>query len=562
MNKIHYIKRISGLLLCTALMFSCSSEDDGNATMKDDSRTLKIEATMADTRAVVTGTTFSEGDKIGIYVTEKYGTWYEEWAQNVLTSYDGVAWKMRDELQVKEDVSPYVSAYYPYSEGTFVTMEEGHYAPKVTIDINPDVVTEGQADWLYASAWPSKSSAYTAKLTFNHALARVTLGIKKSATDVGKGVISKVRVTNADMYKGDVLLGKNNRLFTKGYMSLETGEITRIEDDSDTILILNQSLTLTEQYQDIDLLLMPSNANPYYTGGGYNIELTIDGFPYVMNINPTTLQAGRRYYYRVAVNRKTIIDRVDLGILSDSGKPLYWATRNVGAEFPEEYGGYYAWGETEEKEDYSWKTYKWCKGTHTSMTKYCLDSSYGTVDNKKNLEPEDDVAHVIWGKNWRMPTQSEYQKLLEKCIWVWSELNGVKGYTVKANNGCEIFLPAAGRYDGVNSYNCGSGGYYWCNTLYSSRSFYAYYLLFSDGYKNWDSWIGRNVGYSIRSVTESISDIPETTTALIVSEAADITPWEPNNQDEIIVGNENEVTKDLDISIDGGGAPELPELQI
>ena len=418
-------------------------------------------------------------------------------------------------------------------------MEEGHYAPKVTIDINPDVVTEGQADWLYASAWPSKSSAYTAKLTFNHALARVTLGIKKSATDVGKGVISMVRVTNADMYKGDVLLGKNNRLFTKGYMSLETGEITRIEDDSDTILILNQSLTLTEQYQDIDLLLMPSNANPYYTGGGYDIELTIDGFPYVMNINPTTLQAGRRYYYRVAVNRKTeITDIVNLGTLSDSGKPLYWATRNVGAESPEEYGGYYAWGETEEKDDYSWETY-----------------SYNQVNQ------------VEWGGNWRIPTHKEFEELEKKCSWKWTTYNGKNGQLVTASNGSSLFLPAAGYREGTYTYDIGVHGRYWTATWVDGITSNAFTLCFgstyfghSDGNYNCD--YTRSLGCTVRPVTESISDIPETTTALIVSEAADITPWEPNNQDEIIVGNENEVTKDLDISIDGGGAPELPELQI
>lgn len=529
MNNIHFIKQTSGLLLCTALMFSCNNEDDSNAIIKDESRTLKIEATMADTRAVVTGTTFSEGDNIGIYVTEKYGAWYEEWTQNVRTSYDGTAWKMQNELQVNEDVSPYVSAYYPYSEGTSVIMEEGHYAPKVTIDINPDVVTEGQADWLYASAWPSKSSDYTAKLTFNHALARVTLGIKKSATDVGKGVISMVRVTNADMYKGDVLLGKNNRLFTKGYMSLETGEITRIEDDSDTMLVLNQSLTLTEQYQDIDLLLMPSNANPYYTGGGYNIELTIDGFPYTMSINPETLQAGRRYYYRVAVNRES----EPAGEAIDLGLSVKWASFNVGATKPEDYGGYYAWGETKEKDIYSLDTYKWCNGTLYSMTKYCNRVEDGIVDNKTYLDIEDDVACAKWGKNWRMPTQTEIQELIENCTWTWTKLNDVEGFVVSARNGNYIFLPAAGYKANTNSHYCGLYGCYWSSDLSMGVNYYSCYLYFDYGSAS-NSSSFRNYGRSVRPVCDSPSETPETTTALIVGDVQ-VENWGTNNEGGTII---------------------------
>ena len=94
---------------------------------------------------------------------------------------------------------------------------------------------------------------------------------------------------------------------------------------------------------------------------------------------------------------------VDLGLPSG----LKWATCNVGASSPEVYGGYYAWGETEEKSSYSWSTYKWCNGSYDTMTKYCTSSSYGTVDNKTTLDPQDDVAHVKWGGRWRMPTLEE-----------------------------------------------------------------------------------------------------------------------------------------------------------
>ena len=134
---------------------------------------------------------------------------------------------------------------------------------------------------------------------------------------------------------------------------------------------------------------------------------------------------------------ETQYEAVDLGLPSG----IKWATCNVGATKPEEFGGYYAWGETEEKDDYSWGTYKWCNGSSTTMTKYCIDSSYGTVDNKTVLDLEDDVAHVKWGGSWRMPTRAEQEELRNNCTWTWTTQNAVNGYKVTSKtNGNSIFL--------------------------------------------------------------------------------------------------------------------------
>ena len=94
----------------------------------------------------------------------------------------------------------------------------------------------------------------------------------------------------------------------------------------------------------------------------------------------------------------------------DLGLSVKWATFNVGATKPEEYGDYYAWGETETKNDYSWSTYKWSDETGNILSKYNTSIYYGTVDNKHVLDAEDDVAHVKWGGKWRMPTQSEQEE--------------------------------------------------------------------------------------------------------------------------------------------------------
>ena len=186
----------------------------------------------------------------------------------------------------------------------------------------------------------------------------------------------------------------------------------------------------------------------------------------------------------------------------DLGLSVKWATCNVGASSPEEYGGYYAWGETEEKENYSWSTYKWCKGSYDTMTKYCTSSSYGSVDKKTVLAPEDDVAHVKWGGNWRMPTRAEQDELREKCKWEWTTVNGVSGYKVTSKkNGNSIFLPAAGCRHGTGVGYRGSDGNFWSSSLSSSYSGSACYLLFGSGGRGWYNYY-RYYGHSVRPVCD------------------------------------------------------------
>ena len=190
-------------------------------------------------------------------------------------------------------------------------------------------------------------------------------------------------------------------------------------------------------------------------------------------------------------------EAVDLGLPSG----VKWATCNVGANSPEEYGGYYAWGETEEKSNYDVSTYKWCNVSCGTLTKYCTNSDYGTVDNKTVLDPEDDVAHVKWGGDWRMPTTEEQRELLNECTWEWTTLNSVNGYKVTGPNGNNIFLPAAGYRDGTDVDFRGDIGLYWSGSLYSNRSFFAYNLCFLDRSYDWD-YDSRYFGLSVRPVLE------------------------------------------------------------
>jgi hypothetical protein len=186
----------------------------------------------------------------------------------------------------------------------------------------------------------------------------------------------------------------------------------------------------------------------------------------------------------------------------DLGLSVKWATCNVGAEKPEDYGDYFAWGETTPKEQYDWTTYLHCKGTNKTMTKYCSKSSYGYngfTDNKTVLDPEDDAATVNWGGAWRMPTDAEFTELREKCKWTWTTQNGVKGYQVVGLNGNSIFLPAAGCVGGTSLYNVGSDCYYWSSSLDTSSPNYACGVDFYSGGVYRGNY-GRNTGRPVRPV--------------------------------------------------------------
>lgn len=217
----------------------------------------------------------------------------------------------------------------------------------------------------------------------------------------------------------------------------------------------------------------------------------------------------------------------------DLGLDVMWATTNVGAETPEDYGLYFAWGETtgytkdtEDGKIFNWENYSLCNGSSETIKKYCKNSMNGTVDNLDELKDDDDAAHVNWGGKWRMPTYAQQKDLRNKCYWVWTESykeTGVKGYIVfkakhqrdrgKVSNtsssykpeepymltDAHIFLPAAGyRFESILNGD-GSDGFYWSRSLgenFSSRArelkFYKDKVDYTDTY--------RLYGRSVRAV--------------------------------------------------------------
>ncbi len=183
----------------------------------------------------------------------------------------------------------------------------------------------------------------------------------------------------------------------------------------------------------------------------------------------------------------------------DLGLSVSWACCNVGASSPEEHGGYYAWGETTEKSKYEWENYKWCNGYWDSMTKYCTDSEYGTVDHLTTLALSDDAARVNMGSPYRMPTIEELTELNDNCTWTWVTINNINGYKVTASNGNSIFLPVAGERSG-ESLSMTDCGLYWSSLLYPEKSFYACVLSFGHDYHITTAYDYRNRGKSVRAV--------------------------------------------------------------
>jgi len=195
----------------------------------------------------------------------------------------------------------------------------------------------------------------------------------------------------------------------------------------------------------------------------------------------------------------TIFFYVDLGLPSGTK----WANCNVGAKNPEDYGDYFAWGETVTKSNYDWSTYKYANGAEDKLTKYCNEPDYGNngfTDSRTTLERTDDAATVNWGSDWCMPTKAQFQELKDKCTWTWTTIHGKDGYEVKGPNGKTIFLPAAGYRSGTSLYYDGSSGYYWSSSLRTSYQFNGRYRYFDSGSVIPDYWYGRDSGFSVRPV--------------------------------------------------------------
>ncbi len=267
--------------------------------------------------------------------------------------------------------------------------------------------------------------------------------------------------------------------------SVTTGGVTNVEETSATcsgMAELPNEYTLCSYgicYSAYSSTPTIDNSTVLEASGGENFSVALSG-----------LKENTYYYYRAYLvvddnryygevrsfttkekkNEPTPGDAIDLGL------SVMWASRNVGASSPSDYGDYFAWGETSPKSEYTRDTY--------------------------NENASNDAATANWGSGWRMPTKEEIQELCEKCTWTWTTLNGVNGQLVTGPNGNSIFLPAAGYRSGTSLRSAGSNGWYWSSSLYTDSPNYAYHLVFYSGGHIWINSY-RGDGHSVRPVRAS-----------------------------------------------------------
>ena len=256
------------------------------------------------------------------------------------------------------------------------------------------------------------------------------------------------------------------------------------------------SVTFGIEYSDSDLTrnAIVLNASEFDENGLFSVDIE--------NLNP-----GTEYFYRTFVlyNRTYSFGNVESFTTLkhpepekiDLGVGVEWASFNISANTPANYGKYYSWGEIKTKSFYAWESYQWsADGTETNITKY------NSSDNLYRLTPDDDVVSQELGGSWRMPTAEEFDRLVSCCYWQWFENyrnSEVKGYAVfkaknegdrgqrnsetisatySLDNDAHIFLPAAGYASKDEFYDIGSNGNYWTSSLSTSTSSSAHYIYF------------------------------------------------------------------------------------
>ncbi len=517
-NKLSFVA-----MLAIAAMSSCSNDNELSSSKSEYVNSVRVTVedfhpeTISRTAYTVDGSGFhfqwADGDALGIYPVggDQVKFPISGGDGSASAAFDGGAWKLRSEYQY--------AAYYPFSANNYTISERVLPVSYTGQTQNGDGSTAhlGAYDYLACGATAPDGSG----------------GVDLTMKHLGAFLRLQLTMPKADTYSSVVLESDGAKFVTAGTFDLtaSTPAITSTATSSTyTINLTNVATTDKNQMITVYAMVAPANLS------SSNIKVTVHGTgqtTYVQTVTGKNFTA--RSAYNIAVDNfpsgtnasgedvgwEEPVDPynghqyVDLGLPSG----LKWATMNVGAATPEDYGDYFALGETEPyytaghsqdnpcsswktgKAGYNWESYKWCNGDYNTMTKYCTSSSYGTVDDKTTLDPEDDAAHVNWGGVWRMPTKEEQDELRNNCTWTWTTRNGVYGRKGVGPNGNLIFLPAAGYRDYGNLYDAGSSGNYWSSSFDTSYSSSAYCLSFYPILVNW-SGNYRCGGLSVRAVCQ------------------------------------------------------------
>ena len=499
---LSYLLALPALAL-TGTWLSCSSETDDMNTGSQGRVPVQIEMAGIDqTRAILEGSTLPDETTYGVFVTSTSsptGNILEDGSNRRVSYIKGTS-TMDTPVFIPEGGNAYIWAYWPYNFGNGSSLLEAF-----------PLEAKSQTDYLVGRGTRAATeSTPTVPVSMTHAMSRLHITVRNDSTN-------DIRYTIPEMYVGNV--------YTTGYYYYGSGSVKESQQGSISvktsqpgtgvytadILIVPSSSYITAQLSlpgtDFEGISLPSRR--YEMGKQYNVDVVINLQKQlvIQNVWITDWQTINQNGLEMFAD-----DKIDDGTdeptpnpvgeheAVDLGLSVKWATMNVGANKPEEYGDYFAWGETTTKEEYSWATYKFCEGTEKSLTKYCASSDYGIVDNKITLEAEDDAATVHWGDKWRMPTLEEATELTTKCSWKWVSANNVYGFQVIGPNGNSIFLPSVGLINGTNISLTKSNGYYWTSTVSTKDSRSARYFYFNNTEHSTEYYYHRSWGKCVRPV--------------------------------------------------------------
>ena len=520
------MKRLMYVTACIIVLAACSKEQEPVQATEQLNGSETVLATAKDfvvagmTKTVITQSgsdapafAWKEGDVIGIIpmnnetVQSNYKI-AEIGANPKNATFDGGVWALKEGKEY--------AAYYPFNEKIARSGDILEFSfLNQTQSANNSLEHLGAYDYMYASAVVPQSGS--AQFDFNHKISLVRL---------------QLTVPNADTYT-KVQLESTESWFTSGAsLKLSDGTMTATETVKSATINLNNITVAANGVLTVWFATLPTSA---LSGQTLSVKLfgnettctgDLTGF--------TTFTAGNAYSYAITLVESQEIEYVDLGL------SVKWASCNLGANSPEEYGDYYAWGETETyyQEGYAqenpqkhWKSgkssgysndsYRFYKSEIVSEggfdTEYKGYNKYisqkkadsygfrGFYDDKTVLDPEDDVAHVKLGGKWRMPTNAEFTELINNCQCDWVTYKGVKGrkFTSKKTGYTDkwIFLPAVGYRDDDRLYYVGSFGDYWSSSLNTNNPYGAYYLSFNSGSVE-TGYYSRCRGLSVRPVSE------------------------------------------------------------
>ena len=477
------IRTILPFALILALLTGCAEDEATTLNVSGEPMAFCI-AQDAQTRAVnLTGDDWEGGEEVAVSVgdvVKKYVV--DATDHSKLSPASGVTpfiWTSKTETKT-------VTAWYPYAATKPAT---------VTVPADQSTEAKLRAAIMLEATVSGVTYGTTAALPFTHRTAKVTIRPLDTGDGNAMHATATVSLTNL-----------------AGVSSGTTVTPLRNADNSFTAIIAPQTIAATTAFASI----------------GYS------GSTWAYKPGATTLAAASAYTFNVSYESDPYTGHTYV----DMGNGLKWATCNVGATTPEDYGDYFDWGATapyyqtghsqespcthwiDGKDGYNWKNYSFMENGQSSwkrITKYTFadNQKNGTKwydgdtfigDGKTSFADDgyvDDAARANWGGNWRTPTDAEWTWLRDdnNCTWTWTTQNGVNGMLVTSKvNGNKIFLPAAGFRSYASLYGAGSYGYYWSSSLIESISNCASYVDFGSG------GVGRNgvnryCGQSVRPVS-------------------------------------------------------------